>query len=137
MRTSIKLNVSAQYFFQRLVDTRLYDIYTATDHWLTPDQLLGFAYLTEDGSGEACQVKITQLLPGLSYHYQSKKAAEVINTAYELEPLAKNQVRVVFDQQVRAKNPLQAVKNKVTGVLLDHLRASNLKRVLKQLEVGY
>lgn len=137
MKTSVKLNVSAQYFFTRLTDSRIYDIYEATNSWLSLDQLAGFSYRSQDGAGQDCRIKITKLRSPLSYHYQVETENEITTTVYELKKIAQDQVQVNFDQRVHSKDHLNELKNKLTGVLLDRIKANNLKKILKQLEVGY
>ena len=118
MKTSIKLNVSAQYIFERLVDSRIYDIFEATGHFMAADELAGFAYSSVN-------------------HFQVETKDEIVSKAYDLKKLAADQVEVSYTQKVKAKNLLVALKNKTNSLLFDWLLANNFKKVLKQLEIGY
>ncbi|GBG95802.1 hypothetical protein LFYK43_22610 [Ligilactobacillus salitolerans] len=137
MKTSVKLNVSAHYFFQRILDIRLYDIYEATGRSVSVKQLAGFAYETENNSGEPCRISVTSLKPNQSYHYQIETQAMVISAAYELKALAKDQVQVDFRQISKTKKQLHSMKDRLTSKIFDHIKANNFKKVLKQMEIGY
>ncbi len=137
MRTSVKLNVSAHYFFKRMIDSRIYDIYEATGNLLAEDALPGIRYESENEYGQSCRVSITSLLKDHSYRYLVETNDEVISTDYELKQLSADQVEVDFSQKVHAKHLLHGLKNKTASILFDRLKANNFKRVLKGLEVGY
>ncbi|KRN87133.1 DUF3284 domain-containing protein [Ligilactobacillus acidipiscis] len=137
MKTSIKLNVSAQYIFERLVDSRIYDIFEATGRFMAADELAGFAYSSVNDEGESCQIQITKLISAASYHFQVETKDEIVSKAYDLKKLAADQVEVSYTQKVKAKNLLVALKNKTNSILFDWLLANNFKKILKQLEIGY
>lgn len=137
MKTSIKLNVSAEYIFERLIDSRIYDIFEATGKWVTEDDLTNFSYVSEDDAGQNCRIVLNKVSFAQNYHYQIETKNELISKAYDLKTLAADKVEVTFSQRVKAKSLLYGLRNKITNLFLGWLQASNFRKVLKQIEVGY
>lgn len=137
MKTSIKLNVSAEYIFERLIDSRIYDIFEATGEWVTEDDLTNFSYVSEDDAGQNCRIVLNKVSFAQSYHYQIETKNELISKACDLKTLAADKVEVTFSQRVKAKSLLHGLRNKITNLFLGWLQASNFRKVLKQIEVGY
>lgn len=103
MEISMNLNVSAEYLFQRLLDTLLYDIKQETGRELTVAELSDLSYATKLDHQTKAQLKVIKLIPDRSYHLQIETDHYVKKEAYELTPLAKDQVKVDYREESLVK----------------------------------
>ncbi len=128
MEISMNLNVSAEYLFQRLLDTLLYDIKQETGRELTVAEL--------DHQTKA-QLKVIKLIPDRSYHLQIETDHYVKKEAYELTPLAKDQVKVDYREESLVKKQISKLQIKIFSPLAEWIRRHNFMKLLKEIEVGY
>ncbi|WP_304651607.1 DUF3284 domain-containing protein [uncultured Ligilactobacillus sp.] len=137
MEISMNLNVSAEYLFQRLLDTLLYDIKQETGRELTVAELPDLSYATKLDHQTKAQLKVIKLIPGRSYHLQIQTDNYVKKEAYELTPLAKDQVKVDYHEESLVKKPSSKLQTKIFAPLAKWIRRHNFMKLLKEIEVGY
>ena len=135
MEISMNLNVSAEYLFQRLLDTLLYDIKQETGRDLTVAELSDLSYATKLDHQTKAQLKVIKLIPDRSYHLQIETDHYVKKEAYELTPLAKNQVD--YYEESLAKKQTSKLQTKIVVPLAKWIRRHNFMKLLKEIEVGY
>lgn len=137
MEISMNLNVSAEYLFQRLLDTLLYDIKQETGRELIVAELSDLSYATKLDHQTKAQLKVIKLIPDRSYHLQIETDHYVKKEAYELTPLAKDQVKVDYREESLVKKQTSKLQIKIFSPLAEWIRRHNFMKLLKEIEVGY
>lgn len=136
MRLKTRLNVSAEFLYQRLVQTALDDVSQNLGHPIAISELAGARYQAGNEATKA-EVTITQAAPNQSYHYVVELAEGQLIRSFDLRELASDQVELVYQSQLIAKNWLRRLELSCSNFFLGWLKIYNLKRLFKKLELGY
>ncbi|MBD5069467.1 MAG: DUF3284 domain-containing protein [Lactobacillus sp.] len=137
MKISMKLNVSAEYLFQRLVDTVIYDVKQETGQELTVADLNGLSYATKLDRQTKADLSVIKVVPDQSYHIQVETDGYVKREAYELTALATDLVQVEYSEQSFAKRQVSKLKEFFFKPIAQSIRRRNFMKLLKEIEVGY
>nr|WP_241810557.1 DUF3284 domain-containing protein [Latilactobacillus curvatus] len=78
MEIKLNLKMPASYFYQKILESVLFDIKQQTGDKLTEAQLPNYSYDKQFGKNRAT-LKITQLIKDQSYHYETTSTRGAIN----------------------------------------------------------
>lgn len=137
MEISMELNISAEYLFQRLIDTLIYDAKQETGRELTFEELKDLSYATSLDRQTKAKLKVTKFIPNKSYHIRLETPEFIKHEAYELTALAKDKVKVDYFEKQQAKQKLHSLRQRLTAPFRCSLRRHNFMKLLKELEIGY
>lgn len=136
MKVKTKLNVSAEFLYQRLIQTALDDLSQELGYQAAASELAGAKYQAGNEEYKAA-VTVLAAEQNQSYHYMVELAQGQLMRSYDLKKLGANQVELVYQSQLVAKNWLAKFELAISDFFLGWLKSYNYKKLLKQLELSY
>lgn len=136
MKLTTQLNVSADYLFQRLIDTVLYDISSQTNQHPSIDKLNGFKYESNYLGAENVETTVSKVKPGEGYQLEFSGPLGKVIRAVKLHSLGKNKVELSMLEKSLPKDKAN-VGTSPFAWLKSLIYRHNLKKMLKNFEIGY
>lgn len=137
MDIQMKLNVPAAYFFNRLIESSLYDINEQTGKNLQANQLAHFAYKRKLANGAYGRFLVTDYRPEGVYAYSMRTGRNTYSVSYNVSQLAENQAQFHYTEQVTGENSTVNANNKLTGFMLGWFRKRRFKKMAAEIAQDY
>lgn len=138
MKIKQKLNIPANFFYRKVVDSVLYDIRTQTGDTISEDQLEGYSYVKQFTKSTSARIKITKLIPDVAYYYTTHSNQSDFDVKYDIETLGEKEIEVTYQENVASKGGFMRQMNDVlVGSILGFVRRRNFKKMLLQIEESY
>jgi hypothetical protein len=136
MDINMTLDVPADYFFERLVESALYDINQQTKKKLTARQLPRFTYRKKFANGTFGRFTVTDYLPAGVYAYAIDTGRNQYTVGYDVKA-AGDQTLLHYTEQVTGANGTVNANNRVTSFALGWLRKRRFKKMAQAMAQDY
>ncbi|KRN28327.1 hypothetical protein IV38_GL001325 [Lactobacillus selangorensis] len=137
MKVTKTLDVPADFFYKRVIDSVLFDIRKQTGKTVPVAALKGFKYRKDFGNGNSADIEITQAIQNQSYHYKTVSNRNTYEASYNIFPIDDKSIKVVYSEHVKAANSMQRTNDIIVQMLLGFLRKRNCKKMLSQIAASY
>lgn len=137
MDISMQLDVPADYFFGRLIESALYDIHEQTGKTLAAKQLPRFTYKKKFTNGTFGHFTVTDYLPAGVYAYTISTGRNRYDVSYEVEGATDNRAHLRYKEQVIGANGTVNANNKLTEFMLGWLRKRRFKKMAAEIARDY
>ncbi len=138
MKIQQKLNIPANFFYRKVVDSVLYDIRTQTGNTISEDQLEGYSYLKQFTKTTSARITVTKLIPDRAYYYTTHSNQSNFEVKYDIEKLSDKEIKVTYEENVESKGGfLRQMNDVLVGSILGFVRRRNFKKMLLQIEASY
>ncbi|KRL59312.1 DUF3284 domain-containing protein [Latilactobacillus fuchuensis] len=131
------LNIPASYFYQKVIDSVLFDIRKQTGQTMTAAQLMNYAYDKSFGNNGKATIKVTQLIKDQSYHYETSSPRGTYQASYDIFANNADSIQVIYRESAKASGKLQQANDAFMGVIMGFMRKRGFKKMLKQIEKSY
>jgi hypothetical protein len=132
MEIEMTLDVPAEHFFARLVESALYDIHQQTDQTLNAKQLPRFSYRKRFANGTFGRLTVTDYLPAGVYAYTIDTGRNRYEVGYEVQSVG-TQTQLHYTEQVIGANGTVNANNKLTAAALGWLRKRRFKKMAQAM----
>lgn len=136
MKITKELNVSAQYFYDRVMESVLYDIRVHTKEALRRNQLAGFTYKKQFNKASTGKIEITEMVDNEAYAFTTETLKNKFQVAYKIEALDANRCRVHYEEKMESFGTIQNLNDQLLGFILGYFRKRNMKKMLTSIEVA-
>ncbi|MGX7419719.1 DUF3284 domain-containing protein [Carnobacterium gallinarum] len=134
MEVEKKLNVSANYFYNRVIESVLYDIRQHTKQSVNKDQLADFSYTKQFSSTASGKITITEIEENRSYGFKTETVKNTFEAKYLIKPIDDTHCKVSYTEKMESNGAFQNMNDMVVGTLLGYFRKKNLKKMLVSIE---
>lgn len=136
MKITKELNVSAQYFYDRVMESVLYDIRVHTKKALRRNQLAGFTYKKQFNKTSTGKIVITEMVDNEAYAFTTETVKNKFEVAYKVEALDANRCRIHYEEKMESFGTIQNLNDQLLGIILGYFRKRNMKKMLTSIEVA-
>ncbi|KRM21006.1 DUF3284 domain-containing protein [Latilactobacillus graminis] len=136
MEIKLNLKMPASYFYQKILESVLFDIRQQTGEKLLETQLPNYSYDKQFGKNRAT-LKITQLIKDQSYHYETTSIRGTYQSSYDIFANGPQSIQVIYREQAKANSKLQQTNDLLMGFIMGFMRKRGFKKMLKQIEKTY
>lgn len=136
MEIKINLKMPASYFYQKILESVLFDIKQQTGDKLTTAQLPNYSYHKQFGKNQAT-LKITQLIKDQSYHYEMISTRGSYQSSYDIFANGPQSIEVIYRENAKANGKLQQTNDRLMAFVMGFMRKRDFKKMLKQIEKTY
>ena len=137
MKITMDLQVPADYFFQRLVDSVLQDIKQQTGRQLAERALPGYRYHKEFGNKQTGELKVLHFLHGRRYGYSLRTGRNEYFVDYELTPQGADSCILSYSEQQKGRDAKVTANNKTASFFLGWFRKRRFKKMAAEISVAY
>lgn len=131
------LEMPAAAFFDKIMESVLFDIKKQTGHAIKREQLPNFSYQKHFGHAGNATLKVTELVPNESYHFQTESSRGAYNSSYDILSLTDEKIQVIYKENSQTDNTVQRYNDMIMGFVLGFARKRSFKKMLKEIEKTY
>ena len=137
MELELKLGVPAKYFFNRLIESVLYDVETQTGRRPQPQHLAGFTYRKKLGNGAVGRLEVTEYRQDHAYAYRLRTGRNQYRVSYQLDDADAGTAVLYYTEDVSGSSQRIDANNRLMMTCLGWLRKRRFKKMAKQIESSY
>ncbi|EPH99617.1 hypothetical protein D920_01334 [Enterococcus faecalis 13-SD-W-01] len=137
MEITKKLNIPAPFFYDKIMDSVLYDVRKATGKNLTRKQLRNFEYIKEFSKNSRAKIKIEELIENQSYKFRTSTTRNEYVVHYQVLPLDDKTCEVRYEEKMESFGIIQKLNDMLLGTILMYFKRRQFKRMLGMIEETY
>lgn len=137
MKMTLDFAVPAQYLFEQLTNSVLYDIKQQTGKNVKPRQLPNFKFDKTFNNQVTGHFQITKYQPDQDYAYQLKTSKNTYQVSYHLTPLDAQNVKFEYQEIIQAKTKTGDANNNLLQFLIGWQRKKRFKKMRQQIVQQY
>lgn len=132
-----KLHVPASFFYQRVVESVLYDVRQATGKDVPEAKLAGFEYVKTFSKSDKARIKIEELIPNESYKYKTLTNKNEYTAQYTIRSIDANNCEVCYTESMISVGVIQKLNDMFVGILLGFFKKRRFNKMLQLIEESY
>ena len=137
MEITKKLNIPAEFFYRKIVDSVLYDVQDATGKTLKENQLKNFEYIKKYQNGDSARITITEVKPNEAYAFETATQRNDFSAGYTIYAINEQQCEVKYRETMSSKGTVQMLNDMIVRVLLGFMKKRQFKKMLEMIEQSY
>lgn len=132
-----KLNVPAEYFYDRMIHSVVYDIDQSTGRTLKKSQLEGFEYIKTFSKNNHAKIIIEKMEQNHKYQYRTVTTRNEFIASYEITPVDDQTCEVLYHESMKSIGFIQQANDFVVGLVLGYFKKKQFKAMLEGIEASY
>lgn len=132
-----QMNVPAEFFYKKIIDSVMYDVQEATGQTLKEKQLIGFEYIKKFNEKTSAKIKIEELITDQLYIYRTSTTRNDFTATYQIRPIDEKSCEIQYVEKMDSHGMIQSLNDMVTGVLLSFFKKRQFKQMLAMIEQSY
>ncbi|WDF82955.1 DUF3284 domain-containing protein [Lacticaseibacillus pabuli] len=136
MRIELTLAVPAEYFFNSLVESALYDIETCTGQQLSVPRLKSYHYRKMMPNGRLAHYHITACSQDKHYSYEMRSGNRIWTVDYTLVDDGSGS-RLVYKEDMHSRSQRSQSNDRVAGWVFGWMRKRRFKKMAHAIEAEY
>jgi hypothetical protein len=132
-----QMNVPAEFFYKKIIDSVMYDVQEATGQTLKEKQLIGFEYIKKFNEKTSAKIKIEELITDQLYIYRTSTTRNDFTATYQIRSIDEKSCEIQYVEKMDSHRMIQSLNDMVTGVLLSFFKKRQFKQMLAMIEQSY
>ncbi|EOL48956.1 hypothetical protein RV11_GL002223 [Enterococcus phoeniculicola] len=132
-----KLNIPAEFFFDKVVDSVIFDIRKATGKSVTRKQLRNYEYVKQFSKDSRARIKIEKFVENQSYHFRTSTTRNSYVVQYEVRPIDEKSCEVHYSETMESFGFIQKANDFLLGIALGFFKKRQFKKMLTMIEESY
>ena len=132
-----KLNIPASFFYDKVMDSVLFDVRKATGKSVTRKQLKNLEYVKQFSQNNRARIKIEELIENQSYKFRTSTTKNDFVVHYQIKPIDDSSCEVYYTEQMESHGMLQKLSDMILGTLLMYFKKRRFKKMLVMIEETY
>ena len=137
MKIEETLNVPSPVFFDKIIDSVIFDIRKATGKTVSRKQLAGYEYVKEFSASSRAKIKIEEVIENQVYQFRTETTKNEFVVRYELETINEKQTKVIYTETMKSFGILQQMNDMLLGTILGYFKRKQFKKMLVMMEESY
>ena len=137
MKIEKTLNVPSPVFFDKIIDSVIFDIRKATGKTVSRKQLSGYEYVKEFSASSRAKIKIEEVIDNQVYQFRTETTKNEFVVRYELETINEKQTKVIYTETMKSFGILQQMNDMLLGTILGYFKRKQFKKMLVMMEESY
>ncbi|GGI64480.1 DUF3284 domain-containing protein [Enterococcus alcedinis] len=131
------LNVPAEYFYDRIIHSVVYDIDQSTGRTLKKSQLEGFEYIKTFSKNNHAKIIIEKIEQNHKYQFRTVTTRNEFIASYEIKPVDNQTCEVVYHETMTSLGMIQKANDFFVGIVLGYFKKKQFKSMLEGIEASY
>ncbi|MGX7244046.1 DUF3284 domain-containing protein [Enterococcus quebecensis] len=137
MEITKKLNIPAPYFYDKVIDSVLFDIRKHTGKSLTKKQLNNFEYVKSFSKNSRAKIKVEKIVDNSSYHFRTSTTKNNFSVGYEIIPINDHSCEIHYTEKMESFGFLQKINDAALGTILMYFKKRQFNKMLQMIEESY
>ncbi len=137
MKISKELNIPATYFYNKLVESVLFDVRQSTGEDILEADLSGTEYVKKFSGNNFAKVTIDSLVPNSAYAYSTSTTRNNFSASYSIQALDEKKCLIEYEEEMISHGMLQKMNDGLFQFFLGKLKKKRFVHMLEQMEQSY
>ena len=137
MELTKKLNIPASFFYDKVMDSVLFDVRKATGKSITRKQLNNFEYVKVFSKSSRARIRIEEVIENQSYKFRTSTTKNDFVVHYQIKPIDDSSCEIRYTEQMTSHGVLQKLNDMVLGTILMYFKRRQFKKMLTMIEETY
>ncbi|BCA85419.1 hypothetical protein EsVE80_09420 [Enterococcus saigonensis] len=133
MKVEKKLNISAENFYDKMMNSVIFDIRKATGKTITRKQLKNFSYVKQFTKNSSAKIAIEELVENRIYQFKTSTSRNEFVVRYEIEPIDENKCYVSYNENMKSFGFMQQMNDMLLGIMLGFFRKRQFGKMLENM----
>ncbi|EMF0499965.1 TPA: DUF3284 domain-containing protein [Enterococcus hirae] len=131
------LNIPASFFYDKVMDSVLFDVRKATGKSVTRKQLKNLEYVKQFSQNSRARIKIEEVIENQSYKFRTSTTKNDYVVHYQIKALDDKTCEVRYMEQMQSYGMLQKLNDMILGTMLMYFKKRRFKKMLVMIEETY
>ncbi|EMF0089762.1 DUF3284 domain-containing protein [Enterococcus hirae] len=131
------LNIPASFFYDKVMDSVLFDVRKATGKSVTRKQLKNLEYVKQFSQNSRARIKIEEVIENQSYKFRTSTTKNDYVVHYQIKALDDKICEVRYTEQMKSYGMLQKLNDMILGTMLMYFKKRRFKKMLVMIEETY
>ncbi|MFN6870959.1 DUF3284 domain-containing protein [Enterococcus hirae] len=131
------LNIPASFFYDKVMDSVLFDVRKATGKSVTRKQLKNLEYVKQFSQNSRARIKIEEVIENQSYKFRTSTTKNDYVVHYQIKALDDKTCEVRYAEQMQSYGMLQKLNDMILGTMLMYFKKRRFKKMLVMIEETY
>ncbi|EMF0595892.1 DUF3284 domain-containing protein [Enterococcus hirae] len=131
------LNIPASFFYDKVMDSVLFDVRKATGKSVTRKQLKNLEYVKQFSQNSRARIKIEEVIENQSYKFRTSTTKNDYVVHYQIKALDDKTCEVLYTEQMQSYGMLQKLNDMILGTMLMYFKKRRFKKMLVMIEETY
>ncbi len=132
-----KMNIPAEFFFDKIMESVLYEIDSVTGRKLSVKQLNQFEYVKEFSKVSRAKIKIEKVEPNKAYYFRTSTNRNNFQVKYDITAIDEQTCEVHYQETMESFGTMQKMNDFILGLLLGFFKKRQFKKMLGMIEASY
>ena len=130
-------NVPAEFFYQKMIHSILFDIRKSTGETIKEHRLKGFSYVKQFSSNAKGKITIDEIVSNETYAYTTSTVRNEFKVSYQIRAISASECEVTYSEEVVSYGFLQKANDLLFGIFLVPFKKKQLIKMLSAIEASY
>ena len=131
------LNIPADFFYQQVINSVVFDIRKSTGETIKSHQLANYSYVKEFSKNSRARITIEEAKTNECYRFNTSTIRNEFNVAYQIKPTSDQQCEVTYTEEMTSHGFLQKLNDSLFGVVMTPFKKKQLVKMLEAMEASY
>ncbi len=132
-----KIKYSSIVFYDKVMDSVLFDVRKATGKSVTRKQLKNLEYVKQFSQNNRARIKIEEVIENQSYKFRTSTTKNEFVVHYQIKPLDDSTCEVHYTEKMESYGMLQKLNDMLLGTILMYFKRRRFKKMLDMIEATY
>lgn len=132
-----KLQVPADFFYKKVIESVIYEVQDTTGRTLNESQLAGFEYVKKYNDKTSATIKIESAKTNENYAFRTLTTRNDFHVEYQITAIDETSCEVKYTEKMNSNGWIQSMNDMVVGTVLGFLKKRQFKRMLTMIEETY
>ncbi|MGX7030478.1 DUF3284 domain-containing protein [Vagococcus zengguangii] len=131
------LNVPAEFFYQQIINSVIFDIRKSTGETVKEHQLTNYSYVKEFSKSSRAKITIEEAQKNQRYRFNTSTVRNEFNVTYDIKAVSDSQCEVTYTEEMTSHGVLQKANDTLFGLFLVPFKKKQLVKMLESMEASY
>ncbi|MGM9903616.1 hypothetical protein A5844_002323 [Enterococcus sp. 10A9_DIV0425] len=132
-----RLNIPASFFYDKVMDSVLFDVRKATGKSVTRKQLKNLEYIKQFSQNNRARIKIEEVIENQSYKFRTSTTKNDFVVHYQIKPIDEKTCEVHYTEEMESHGMIQKLNDMLLGTMLMFFKKRRFKKMLVMIEESY
>ncbi|EGP5412518.1 DUF3284 domain-containing protein [Enterococcus faecium] len=137
MEITKKLYIPASFFYDKVMDSVVFDVRKATGKSVTRKQLKNLEYVKQFSQNNRARIKIEEVIENQSYKFRTSTTKNEFVVHYQIKPVDDSTCEVHYTEKMESYGMLQKLNDMLLGTILMYFKRRRFKKMLEMIEATY
>lgn len=132
-----KLNVPATFFYEKVIESVVFDIEQQIGETVTVEELKGFEYSKAFDQVNRGTIKIEENIVDQAYYFRTITARNDFFVKYDIKKLSETTCEVTYYEKIDSTNTSQQMNDWLLSMMFGFSKKKKIKQMLQSIEAMY